>query len=227
MISKHQTLGNIVAIIPSAAPFFEMHQIDYCCQGNRTLHDALKHHTLNIDDVLNILNDKLSQTNTATPWMEADLNSLVDHILDTHHAYLYEKLPFLSELTTKILRVHGLHHQELKEVHTWFHRLKPEMEAHLIKEETLQYPAIREYLKTKNQEKLQVAKDVIQSLEDEHRFVGDALKELRKVTNNYALPHDACQTYEKTYEFLEELEKNTFQHIHLENNILFKRLLEL
>ncbi len=105
--------------------------------------------------------------------------------------------------------------------------MKSELEVHLIKEETIQYPAIEKYLETLDINDLKSAVDVISELESEHTVAGDLLKNLRTITNNYQVPHDGCNTYRHAYLKLEELEKNTFTHIHLENNILFPRLKEL
>jgi len=58
---------------------------------------------------------------------------------------LRKTLPRLSELTTKILRVHGSNHESLFRVHKLFHSLKAELEQHLIKEEEILFPVIREY----------------------------------------------------------------------------------
>ena len=68
------------------------------------------------------------------------------------------------------------------------------------------------------------AVQTIDVLEQEHEAAGSILKELRKVTNDYTLPEGACTTYTLTYLKLDELETDLFQHIHLENNILFPRL---
>jgi len=160
-------------------------------------------------------------------WVEAPLNELVDHILNVHHAYLHENLPKISELITKILRVHGNNHPELFKVHKLFNTIKTELESHLIKEETIQYPAIREYEKTKAEPDLDKAINIIRELEEEHTGAGDILKELRKVTDDYAVPDDGCPTFKLTYDKLQEMESDLFQHIHLENNILFPRLFGL
>ena len=229
MIKAKDTLGYIVTVIPSSAKLFEQHKIDYCCNGHRTLEEAVKEAYISLESLLEDLNKLYDNTlnQSLTDWTKADLNLLVEHILNKHHAFLYEMLPVLSELTTKILRVHGMHHPELGKVHKYFHMLKTELEAHLIKEETIQYPAIYNYLESRSIEDLVQAKNVIDDLETEHAAAGDLLKSLREVTSDYLVPEDTCGTYEKTYEYLETLEKDMFQHIHLENNILFKRLLEI
>ena len=61
----------------------------------------------------------------------------------------------------------------------------------------------------------------------EHEVVGDLLRELRRTTGDYTAPTDACFSYRELYRRLADFEKETHQHIHLENNIYFPRALEL
>jgi regulator of cell morphogenesis and NO signaling len=226
-----QKIGEIVTKFPKSADILKEYRIDFCCGGDRPLLTAIKEQGLSEPEVLDRINNlyekfKNAQTEDRN-WVEAPFGELVDHIVDTHHAFLWAELPRLSELTTKILRVHGEHHPELSKVHKLLHSLKMELEAHLIKEETIQYPAIKKYEENKTKENLTRAVELNKDLESEHTAAGDILKELRKVTNDYTVPADGCSTYSLTYAKLEELEADTFQHIHLENNILFPRLMAL
>lgn len=224
-----QNIGDIVVEFPKAAEVFKENKIDFCCGGNRPLLEALKEQGLDEKLIMAKINELYDhqQANKNDPdkdWREVPTGELVEHILDTHHAYLWSELPRISEYVTKILRVHGEHHPELNQVHKLFHMVKMELEEHLVKEETIQYPAIFKYLGNKEALDLEKAVKVISELEAEHTAAGDVLKELRKVTKDYQLPDDVCRSYELTFMKLEEMESDIFQHIHLENNILFPRL---
>lgn len=120
--------------------------------------------------------------------------------------------------------MHGAKHSELAKVHKLLHSLKMELEQHLIKEEEIVFPLIQEYERTGNNETLSNAVEKIIELEEEHEGAGSILKELREVTKNYELPEDACNSYKAAYKLLEDVEDDTFRHIHLENNIMFPRL---
>lgn len=222
------TLGKIVVEFPKAAEILSANRIDYCCGGHRTFEEAILEQKLNGEPILteiNIAYDKFfKQVDSTLDYRTLSSVDLVDHILNLHHAFLWTNLPILSELSTKILRVHGQHHPELLKVHTLFHTLKMELEAHLIKEETLQYPAIKAYFDHPNPESLKQAKAVITDLESEHTNAGNVLKELRIVTSDFKVPEDGCQSYQRSYALLEAMEADVFQHIHLENNILFHQL---
>jgi regulator of cell morphogenesis and NO signaling len=144
----NQKIGDIVVKFPNAVDILKEYRIDFCCGGNRELITAINEQNLNEEEILNKINssyEEFKNRNKDINWLETPLKELVEHIVNTHHAYLYESLPIISELTTKILRVHGTNHPELAKVHKLFHTLKMELDEHLIKEETIQYPAIYEY----------------------------------------------------------------------------------
>ncbi|NFG40987.1 iron-sulfur cluster repair di-iron protein [Clostridium botulinum] len=230
--NSNQKIGDIVTKFPKAADIFKEYKIDFCCGGDRTLITAIKEQGVNETELLERINDSYEKLKNNIyskdrNWVEAPLDELVDQIVNVHHAYLYENLPKISELTTKILRVHGEKHPELSRVHKLFHTIKMELEAHLIEEETIQYPAINAYLRSNSEADLDKAINIINQLQDEHIGAGNILKELREITNDYDLPSNVCTTYRLTYSKLQEMESDIFQHIHLESNILFPRLYEL
>lgn len=225
-----QKIGEIVNAFPKAADIFKEHKIDFCCGGNRPLKAAIEEQNINETELIDKINAAYENYQSSTKdknWVEAETSEIIEQILNKHHAYLWSELPVIGRLSTTILRVHGAHHPELSKVHKLFNTLKMELEDHLTKEETIQYPAIKEYEKTKSKEDLKKSVDIINELETEHTGAGDILKELRVVTHDYSIPEDVCETFELTYKKLQELESDIFQHIHLENNILFPRLRDL
>lgn len=202
--------------------------IDFCCGGERSLQEAIEEQGLIEAHILPPLNHhyKIFQENNTqyTDWAQVDISKLIDHILHAHHHYLREEMPRLSALLFKLIEVHGVHHPELFRIHKLFNTLRTELEAHLIKEEVLLFPALKAYKQNGSLSSLKAVKEVIESLETEHVGAGDLIKAMRTVTNHYTVPGDACSTFALTYTKLQAFEKNTFEHIHLENNILFKQL---
>jgi regulator of cell morphogenesis and NO signaling len=225
--TTNDRIGDIVVALPKSAELFHQYRIDYCCGGDRPLQAALDELQLSSSVVEEI--NALAQTisNRGDNWQALTPPQLVDYIVMTHHAFLWDNLPKLSELTTTILRVHGANHPELKTVHGLVGALKTELEGHLVKEESVQYPAIEAYFKDPSPETLIPALDVIRELEAEHVAAGNILKQIRELTHDFTVPEDGCGTYRKTYALLEATEKDIFQHIHLENNLLFPPLANL
>ena len=64
-------------------------------------------------------------------------------------------------------------------------------------------------------------------MEHEHDNAGNALAKIRELTADYRLPEDACNTFRALYDGLQALEGDLHEHIHLENNILFPKAVDL
>ncbi len=229
---SQQNIGDIVVAFPKAADIFKENKIDFCCGGNKPLKSVIEAQGLDENKIMKKLNElyevvQKDNRDQSKDWNTVPIGELVEHILDTHHAYLWSELPKISDYITKILRVHGENHPELTKVHKLFHMVKMELEEHLVEEETIQYPAIFRYLEKNENLDLIKAVKVISELESEHTAAGDTLKEIRNITNDYLVPDDACRSYDLSYFKLIEMESDIFQHIHLENNILFPKLVAL
>lgn len=225
----NEKVGELVAAFPGASNLLKSYKIDFCCGGDRVLSAALEQKSIDAGQFLQALNqlynESLKRAQRDTDWRHAAYSELIDHVIVTHHAYLNEELPLLGQFVTKILRVHGAEHPELSSLHTLFNKLRSELEQHLIAEEEVVFPLIKQYEQSGAQELLQQVRSAIDELEDEHEKAGQLLKEIRAVTNDFTLPAEACRTYTLTFQKLEELESDIFQHVHLENNIMFARLL--
>ncbi|MCR6105918.1 iron-sulfur cluster repair di-iron protein [Salipaludibacillus agaradhaerens] len=227
IFTEQSIIGDIVTTFPKASDLFKTYKIDFCCGGNRPLIDAIHEKGLSADNVLATLNTLYHETNqlneSTIQWETASFNELIDFIINKHHRYLNEELPQLSPYVTKVLRVHGGDQPHLAEIHTLFNALKTELEQHLIKEETEDFPLILAIEANPQDGQREQLQNVMNELEAEHQHAGDLLKQLREVTNDFTPPEGACGTYRLVYQRLEQLESDMFDHIHLENNILFPR----
>ena len=229
MFQASDRLGDIVARFPGSGAILKEQHIDYCCNGGRSIEEAAVAQGTDAVALLARVNEgydrALAEGGKDHDWEVEPLGALVDHVLQTHHVYLQKTMPVLGELTNKILRVHGKHHgEELGRVHKLFNAFRTDMEAHMIKEEERVFPLIVQYERSGDREELEQVVRNIAELEAEHQVAGDLLHEIAHVTSDYHIPEDACGTYAYTYEKLEQVEEDTFRHVHLENNILFPRL---
>jgi len=224
---SNQSVGEIVSIMPRASEIFKQYRIDFCCGGNKPLIDAIRENDLDEGEVLKKLNEAFKANEEikkgGKDFRKMSPGELIEYIESTHHVYVKKTLPELSELTIKIMSVHGAKHPALFIVHELFSKLKAELEQHLIKEEEILFPLIKEYSKDPGAELLARINKVKSDLEEEHEGAGNILKELRKITEDYKVPKDGCNTYFATFDRIKELESDLFEHIHLENNILFKK----
>lgn len=218
-------VGDIVTGYPKTAEVFKEYRIDFCCGGNKSLLQVIQDQDIEEEDLLKSLAEATTSANSdSLKWKELSSTELIDYIVRVHHGYLKTALPHLSEYVKKVARVHGPHHPEFLQVHQWFEALKSDMEHHMEKEEQEAFPAVIAFEKDPTEVNREMLLGILDTLEHEHEGSGDLLKQIREITEDYKLPEDACTTYQLTYLRLEELEADLFQHIHLENNILFNRV---
>lgn len=224
----NRPIGEIVAAFPTAGLIFKKYRIDFCCGGDRLLSAAILDKQLDVKDLAAELQAAYSEAKLRkereTDWTSVDYATLVDHVVHTHHAYLKNELPGIGEFVARIRNVHGSGHPELIRLDELYRELKAELEDHLQKEETLVFPYIKLFVQDGDRNSLSMAVAAIQELEAEHSAVGSLLHEMRTITADYLLPPEACRTYTVSFQKLEELEDDLFQHIHLENNIMFPGL---
>jgi regulator of cell morphogenesis and NO signaling len=227
LYNEQDTVGSVVAAFPGASNVFKKYGIDFCCGGNRSLGTVFRQQELNGELVLRELNNAwtlLNGRHDGTDWRAASSKAIIGQIITKHHDYLRSEMPLLSEFTSKILRVHGPHHAEsLEPLYRYFHEVKQELEQHMAKEEEELFPLILQHEENPTDELFHQIEGKLEELEREHEHAGDLLKKMREVTDNYTLPEGACRTYSLTFHKLEEFESDMFEHIHLENNILFLR----
>jgi regulator of cell morphogenesis and NO signaling len=223
-------VGKLVAERPGRALVLERWGLDYCCGGKKPLGVACGEKQLNVDDVVrDLLQSDAPENATETDWTTAPLSDLTDHIIHAHHDYLREALPRLTALTEKVRRAHGDRHPELDNVTCVFRDLRNEMELHMMKEERILFPLVKRLEQSDVSEGFHCGsiRNPIQVMEAEHDNAGWALARLRELTGDYTAPQDACNTFRVMLDALAELEADMHTHVHLENNILFPRAIEL
>lgn len=224
------TVGNIVARRPGLARLFEAARIDYCCGGKKTLAAVCQEKGLDPGAFL----AKLEQADSASDgesFVDAgamSLTELADHILQTHHAYLRDELPWLNSLTTKVASVHGAEDPRLHEVRETFRGMAEEMASHMMKEEQVLFPMIRQLDACDTCPAFHCGSvaNPIRQMELEHHEVGDALERMRALTDEYTPPDWACNSYRAMLESLSRLERDMHQHVHKEDNVLYPRAIK-
>lgn len=228
-IDVNATLGALVTATPGLATVFDRVGLDYCCGGRRTLADAADAAGLDLDTVVEILN-RVSDTEPgvgAEDWTAMPPTDLVDHLEATHHAYLRGALPRATALADKVASVHAERHPELVVVAQLVAELRAELEPHLLKEERILFPMIRELGAATQTPQFHCGSlaNPIRVMAFEHDHAGDLLARLRASTAGYAVPDDGCASYRALYVTLAELEADTHLHVHKENNVLFPAVL--
>ncbi|MCP3855391.1 MAG: iron-sulfur cluster repair di-iron protein [Actinomycetia bacterium] len=224
-IDPNTTLAELVTIRPELAARLDDLSLDYCCGGQRTLGAAIAEAGINLDTTIATLQDTPASHQTSE-W--DGMEGLVDHLEKTHHVYLRETLPRLVALSDKVAGVHGQNHRELAGVAALVGELRADLEPHLLKEEQVLFPMIRELAAAGTSPSFHCGNlsNPIGVMTVEHDSVGALLSQLRSCTDGYRVPDDGCASYRALYEGLAELEADTHLHVHKENNLLFPAVFE-
>jgi regulator of cell morphogenesis and NO signaling len=235
-VTTEKTVGELALEIPGATRVFEKLGIDYCCGGGRTLEQACQAARVSVDQAGDALAEA-SRVASAAPaprnWQAEPLSELLAYIKSTHHTYTREEIVRLGPLFDKVCSVHGKNHSELLRLREIFNRLGEELTLHLMKEEMMLFPYIL------RMEEAVVAKEPVlpppfgsvrnpvAMMMHEHDGAGSALGSMRQISGGYAAPPDACVSFQTLYQALAAFEADLHQHIHLENNVLFPRAVEM
>jgi len=234
MINPSMTVREVAIEMPQSTRLFEKLNIDYCCGGSRSLTEACNSAGLEVDDVLGMLKTASHEGKLENvDFQRLLIADLVGHILGTHHVYTKDEMTRLDSLIKKVISAHGENHPELRTVGELFDRLCADLKPHMFKEEQILFPYILAlaHACAENQgapfAPFGTVNNPVRMMMMEHDTAGEILRDLRNVTSNYTTPSDGCMSYRALYEALEAFEKDLHQHIHLENNILFPRAVDL
>lgn len=234
MTATTQTVREIALEQPSSIRVFEQFGIDYCCGGRKPLAEACVAGNLEIDAVIAAL-EAAAQTPDveAENWAGKSLEDLSSHIVATHHAYVKRELPRLALLAQKVVNRHGSTKTELPVIAATLTQLDEELTQHLAKEEAVLFPYVANLERAlingseKPRSCFGTLANPIATMTREHDAAGSLIAEIRSLSQNFTTPADACPTFHAFYDGLKEFEQDLHQHIHLENNILFPRAIEL
>lgn len=223
------TIGELVAKDYRKADVFKKYGIDFCCGGKISVQQVCTNKGIDFEKLKSALLAVEQVDNTVENYDKWELDFLADYIVNKHHNYVNESLPVMLEYAQKVARVHGDHNPENIKILHVFQELASELSTHLLKEERILFPYIKELVKSKKENAAPniphfgTVKNPINMMEVEHDAAGDLAKQIKELSNDYTPPEYACNTYRVLYAKLEEFENDLHKHIHLENNILFPK----
>jgi regulator of cell morphogenesis and NO signaling len=220
------SVADLATSYPGALTVFTKYNIDYCCGGNRSLDEACERVGLNPDrireEIFNSPNQQSAVPMRAEQWSAA---LLADYMVQNHHEYVRKAIPEIQALLEKVCAAHGEDDLSLLNIQQDFRDLSEELLNHMGKEEMTLFPAIKlfEIPNDASHPRVSTLRAHINMMENEHVIAGDLMKSIRGLSNNYTVPEFACPTYRVAYQKLKEFDNDLMTHVHLENNILFKK----
>lgn len=234
-ITTESNIGMIVADDYRSASVFERYGIDFCCNGNRSIKTASEEKNIAPETVVQALKDTLTtQGETAAiDYKSWPLDLLADYVEKKHHRYVATQIPVIQSFLTKIVNAHGAKHPELAEIKGLFDDSAEELSTHMEKEEQILFPFVRKMMTEKQAGNKQIAapfgsvQNPIKMMMSEHDTEGERFRKIKELSNDYTAPQDGCNTYRAAFSTLQAFENDLHLHIHLENNILFPRAIQL
>lgn len=223
-----KSIGELALEVPIAISILEKWQIDYCCKGGRSIAEACNEAGVTVTDLMKEIGEGRS-TDETRQWQNETLAALKTYIVDIHHAFTRDIMETVRQLADKVAMRHGPRHPEVMGVQKIVHDMYGDLIPHMLKEEQVLFPYIEQMEAAigRGEEPptpfFGTVRNPVRMMMAEHDAVGGMLAELRRVTNDYRLPEDACLSFRALYERLTDIEQDLHQHIHLENNLLFPR----
>ncbi|MDG1900778.1 MAG: iron-sulfur cluster repair di-iron protein [Bacteroidales bacterium] len=233
LVKEENKVAEVVVNNIKAAHIFKKYGIDFCCGGDITLEKACKKNKANFTALKAEIEALDNNTNTSYNYNKWELDFLIDHIVNIHHTYVEENIPILLQYVNKVVKVHGHHYNELLRINELVEIVVKELTAHMKKEELILFPYIKQQVKALKEgvkaptPHFGAVTSTISMMLDEHETAGDIFKEIANLSNNFTPPEEACNTFRALYSKLEEFEQDLHKHIHLENNILFPKAIQL
>lgn len=236
-IELDRTVGQFAAAYPASKRVFEKLGIDYCCGGGTSLAEVCAEHGIEVDRLVEMLSSEEGRVPGARSsdldFPRMSLAALSDHIIREHHVFTRDENERITALLEKVCSVHGDNHAELFDIRKIFGMLRLELENHMLKEEQMLFPYISlmessiRFGQPVPPAPFGSTRNPIKVMLSEHDAAAEQLREMRRLSGDFTLPPDACTTYRTLYEAMEGLEKDLHEHIHLENNLLFPRAIEM
>jgi regulator of cell morphogenesis and NO signaling len=212
------TLAELAVSHPAAARVFRRHHLDFCCGGRRPLDEVCRERQLDAGAILASIAEEDPLVADQRRWDEVPLSTLIEHIQSVYHARLRGQLPALIAMASRVEARHADKPSCPRGLAAHLEAMREAVLEHLHKEEHILFPLIVAGLGNR-------AGGPVHVMEVEHVHHGEDLREVRRLTADLVPPDEACTTWRALYLGLQQLEQELMDHIHLENNILFRRAL--
>lgn len=238
-IHPSQTVGQIAVSFPESIPVFEKYKIDYANQGGRSLKDACYMAGLPFEKIrkeLERFHPVKEEWYAAEPdWRNEPMAEVIDHIVKTHHVFVRRQLEKIEVLLDRLMEAGAAPGSPVIILHDFFHNIARDTLAHMQEEEEVVFPYLVEV-----EMAIQRGKPIpepfreynalthpIRILQADHGMMGREWMKIEELTDFFNAPPDARQELKDLYQAFRELDLDNRKHFHLENNVLFHRVMQL
>ena len=218
MTSQNLTLAYLATTRTGATRVFLKHGLDFCCRGRRPLDEVCTEKGLDLNAILDEITDEEANGGDLSELATRPIEELVDFIESHYHKRLRAELPELISMADKVEKVHANKPTCPHGLAAHLRTIHSAVLDHLAKEEQVLFPMIRSGYRDR-------AGAPIRVMEQEHEDHGRNLEYLRAQAYQFIAPPKACATWKALYLRLNRMSDELMEHIHLENNVLFPRVL--
>lgn len=216
----------------SAIRLFQEFGVDFYCRGNLTLKESLATANVNQEEFLNRLS-AIQKTATTKYEVEVEnwpLDLLADYIQKTHHHFT-DKILVQIKNAIKLYLEKDLPGKEIiQNLSIPLEMFAKEMGSHMKKEELILFPMIKKIVQTRGKIESDSARTVrspVEKMIHEHDTQYQLLVEIREILNNYNLSESNTNDFKQIVSLMNSLDIDLGLHLHLENNILFPKAVDL
>lgn len=220
-----KTIANYVVENIKTASIFQKYHINYSLNGDKNLIEVCKNKDVNPIHLLTELksiDSKLSFFKNYNSW---SLEFLIDYILKIHHQYAEDRIPVAINLTNAVSEKHGNTFPKLYAIQKIFLDFSLELTKQMKYEEYVVFPAIVDIITKQNYH--QDFKTQIENSRKDHLKIFQKIEKIRALTNHFKQPEIECKTVHAFFYTLKSFDLDFQKHLHLENNILFPKVLKL
>ncbi|SOC44489.1 DUF542 domain-containing protein [Salinicoccus kekensis] len=225
-ITSDMTLKEIVKEVPRSGDIFRELRVDFVNNGDKTLADTAVEKGFDEENLLYEINEMETVNEDGIDIKYMDEQSILKYIQRKYHEDLKDELPVLEEYMEKAVKQHKKERPELEEAETLFKRMKDDILEHIENEERTAFKMLENYLENPNPHLLEALKPYLTTLKGEHESLAQYFYEMRALTNDYTPEAGATGEMRLVLQRLEKLEKDTFNHLFLEGDLLFDAVYE-
>lgn len=202
----------------AASRVFIDHNLNFCTYGEKTLNDICEENGLQSELIMNMINERSNKTCFTNTKATQLPHFIIEEILIKYHTKHRHDLLRLIALAKKVESVH----EDAKDcphgLCAFLETLYEDLDSHMKKEENILFPLIKNGQGS-------FALRPINVMMFEHGEHLSNLRGLRRLTNDFNIPEDACGSWRALYDGVSTLERELMEHMALEDYLLFPKAL--
>lgn len=217
MFTKKDTATQVVKVYPQASDLFKEHDINFCCKGDQSIESQCADKSINVDLVIEELNKmydewKKTEERSAT-FNPLGLEQLTEEIF-LKQSQLTDELSSLRPYVERVSLVHGAEQAHLKNLEELYFNLMDKLSLHF--EDELIFISLIKNPRSKAE--LSLA-SIHEKLEKGKKEIEKTVSSIKKITNNFIPPKDACGTYRVTYSRLAQVDQGITDYMKLDKSL--------